>query len=194
MKWLLTGLWPSARMLAAAACAIAVLHILTTLATPSLAPAQAYRRLTAGAALHTMTILPPVTPATQKVPFMSADALYAICPFDTNKSPVTVTANLPAPGWALALYSPEGDNFYVAVAPPGRAIDVSLLLTATDDRFTGLTPQARGLSPDGSQLKVPADRGFVLLRAPDQGETYRQRNLAVLKTARCALASSDPAP
>ena len=105
-----------------------------------------------------------------------------------------MTAHPTVPGWALALFGPEGDNFYVAVAPPGRAIDVSLLLTATDDRFTGLTPQARGLSPDGSQLKVPADRGFVLLRAPDQGETYRQRNLAVLKTARCAVVSPDPAP
>lgn len=186
MKWFFTSLWPSGRMLATAACAIGVLHILATLATPQLAPAQAFSRLTGGVPLHTMTILPAITPATQKIPFMAADAIYAICPFDTNKGDVAVNANLPAPGWALALYSPEGENFYVAVAQPGRPTTVSLLLMATDDRFTGLTPQARGLSPrDAAQLKVPADRGFVLVRAPDQGLAYRQKNLSTLKTARC---------
>lgn len=195
MKWLFTGLWPSGRMLATAACAIGVLHILATLATPQLAPAQGYSRLTAGVPLHVMTILPAVTPASQKLPFMAADAAYAICPFNTNKGAVAVTANLPAPGWALALYSPEGENFYVAVAQPGRPTTVSLLLMATDDRFTGLTPQARGQTPrDAAQLKVPADQGFVLLRAPDQGLAYRQKNLATLKTARCTALAPHMVP
>lgn len=187
MKWPLASLIPSWRMLAAAACAASVLHILATLALPHLVPNQPFSRLTAEVPLHTMTILPPVTPSTQKLPFMSADALYAICPFDTHKMPVTVNADLPAPGWSLALYSPEGENFYVAVASPGRPTNVSLLLTATDDRFNGLTPQARGLSPpDAAQLKVPADKGFVLLRAPDQGHAYRQQNLNALRSAKCA--------
>lgn len=188
MKWLLTSIWPSPRMLAAAACAIGVLHILATLAAPQIAPAQAYDRLTAGAPLHKMTMLPPVTPANQKLAFMSADALYAVCPFDTAKGEIAVAANLPAPGWALALYSPEGDNFYVAVAQPGRATDVSLLLIPSEDRFAGLTPQARGLTPrDAAQLKLPAERGFALVRAPDMGLAYRQQTLNALRQAKCAV-------
>ena len=195
MTWLLSSLWPGGRWIAAAACAAAVLHILVTLATPQLAPAQAYNRLTAGVPKHTMTILPPVTAANQKLPFMSADALLAICPFDTHKSSVAVTAYLPAPGWALALFSPEGENFYVTVAQPGRPSTVSLLLVANDDRFTGLTPQAQGLSPrDAAQLKVPADRGIVVLRAPDQGQAYRSQNLATLATARCAALPPGKSP
>ncbi len=187
MNWLISALWPTGRGVAAALCAIGILHILATLATPQLAPAQAYGRLTSGVPLHTMTILPAVTPTSQKLPFMSSDAVYAICPFNTGNGPVSVTANLPAAGWALALYSPEGENFYVAVAQPGRPTNVSLLLSAADDRFTGLTPQAQGQSPrDASQLKLPAGKGFVLLRAPDQGQAYKQQNLAALKAARCA--------
>ena len=186
MMRLLKSLWPSARVAAAALCAIGVLHIAATLAAPHLAPAQAFDRLSRGMPPHSMTVLPPVTPATQKLPFMSPDATYAICPFDTQKGPVSVKTSLPSPGWTLALYSPEGENFYVAVAQPGRPSDVSLLLVASDDRFTGLTPQSKGQSPrDTAQLKVPADRGFVLLRAPDQGQAYRQQNLAALKSARC---------
>ncbi len=195
MTWFSKSHLPSGRMLAAAVCAIGVLHILATLSTPVLAPAQAYGRLTAGAPLHAMTILPPVTPSSQKLPFMSADAVYAICPFDTHNGAVAVTATLPAPGWALALYSPEGENFYVAVAPPGRPTTVSLLLMATDDRFTGLTPQARGQSPrDAAQLKVPADQGIVLVRAPDQGQAYRQQNLATLMLARCTAQGAGKTP
>ena len=188
MKWLLTSLWPGPRMLAAAACAMAVLHILATLAAPQFAPARAFNRLTAGVPVHKMTLLAPVTPASQKLPFMSADALYAVCPFDTKSGQIAVTAKLPAPGWALALYTPEGENFYVAVAQPGRATDVSVLLIAADDRFLGLTPQARGLSPrDAAQLKLPADKGFALVRAPDLGQAYRQQTLAALREARCSV-------
>lgn len=188
MKHFLLSLWPSGRWAAAAICAIGVLHILATLVTPQLVPAQAFGRLVAGAPLHAMTILPPVAPSAQKLPFMSADALYAICPFDTKKNPVAVTATLPSPGWALALYSPEGENFYVAVAQPGRQTSLSLLLVAADDRFTGLTPQARGLSPrDSAQLHVPATRGVIVLRAPDQGQAYRRQTLATLQSAQCLV-------
>jgi len=187
MKGLFRGLWPNARWAGAGLCAIGALHILETLATPYLLPAQAYNSLTAGAAVNTMTLLPPVSPTAQKVPFMSADASYAICPFDTQKGAVAVTASLPAPGWALALYSPEGENFYVAVAQPGRPTSVSLLLVAPDDRFTGLTPQAQGLSAkDAAQLKVPASQGFVLLKAPDQGQAYKRQSQATLQAARCS--------
>ncbi|MEQ1578499.1 MAG: hypothetical protein ABL894_12685 [Hyphomicrobium sp.] len=195
MRWLFSVLMPSGRWLAALVCAMGVLHILAVLATPQLSAGQAHRRLTAGMALHTMTILPPITPSSQKLPFMTADALYAVCPYDTQKGPVAITATLPAPGWALALYSSEGANFYVSVAQPNRPTTVSLLLSATDDRFTGLTPQALGLSPrDETQLKVPADKGFVLLRAPDQGLAYRKQNLATLRSARCAAEAANPAP
>jgi uncharacterized membrane protein len=195
MTWLLTNLWPGGRWIAAAACAAAVLHILLTLATPQVLRTRPSDKLAAGVAKHKMTILPAVSPANQKLPFMTADALVAVCPFDTNEGPVSVTASLPAPGWSLALFSPEGENFYVAVAQPGRPTAVSLLLTASDDRFTGLTPQSRGLSPrDAAQLKVPAERGVVVLRAPDQGPAYRTQNLAIMGRAQCSNRAADNGP
>jgi uncharacterized membrane protein len=192
MRWLFASLRPSLRTCAAALCAIGVLHILATFVAPQVTTGQAYGRLTAGAPVHQMTVLPPLTPATQKVAFMSADSFYAVCPFDTRKSSVAVVARLPAPGWTLGLFSPEGENFYLAVAQPERPLDVALLLVANDDRFTGLTPQARGQMPrNAAQLKVPADRGFVLVRAPDTGFAYRQQTLAQLKSAKCAVSTSN---
>jgi hypothetical protein len=34
-------------------------------------------------------------------------------------------------------------------------------------------------------LTVPARKGIAIIRAPEQGEAYRVRNLAELKRARC---------
>lgn len=190
MRVLRTLLHPNLRIVALALCAMGILHVCVTLAAPRLAPSPAYKRLAANLALHSMQILPPVAPASQPLPFMSSDARYAVCRFDTTKGPVGVRATLPGPGWVLALYSPAGDNFYVAVAQPGRRTDVSLTLVPSDERFTGLTPQAQGKpAVENSTLTVGAEQGIVLVRAPDQGAAYQARNLAELKRAVCVQSS-----
>jgi uncharacterized membrane protein len=141
--------------------------------------------------LNAMQILPPVTPSSQRLPFMAPDARYALCRFDTKDGAVSLTATLPGPGWIVALYSTAGDNFFTSVAQPGRRTDVSLLLVPSDDRFRGLTPEAKGASarPEEPVLTVPAQTGVALVRAPEQGQAYRARNLAELKRARCAFRS-----
>jgi uncharacterized membrane protein len=175
------------RIIAAAFFAIAILHILATLVAPELTTSSGYDRLSRGLPVNKMQVLPPVAPGAQPLPFMSPDARYALCRFDTTDGSVAVTAVLPGPGWTLALYSTEGENFYTSVAQPGRRTNVSLLLVPTDDRFIALAPQARGEPAQAdSTLAVPAQKGVVVLRAPDQGLSYRARNLAELKRARCA--------
>jgi uncharacterized membrane protein len=171
------------RLAAAAFCAVAILHIAATLAAPELAPSRAYELISRELPLNAMQILPPVTPSVQRLPFMA--------PFDTKDGAVALTASLPGPGWVVALYSTAGDNFFTSVAQPGRRTDVSLLLVPSDERFRGLTPEAKGAtsSPEQPMLTVPAQTGVALVRAPEQGQAYRARNLAELKRARCAFRS-----
>jgi uncharacterized membrane protein len=186
VKWLMTLLKPDLRMIGAGLCAIGALHIILVFAMHALTPTPAPAHLTAGAKLHEMVLLPPVKPGTERLPFQSPGMRYAVCRFDTNKTDVLVRAALPEPGWVLALYSNEGDNFYVAVGQPGRKLTVALQLVANDDRFTGLTPQAKGLAPpsDGV-LRVPAKNGIVVLAAPDRGYAYREQMLADMKLSSC---------
>jgi uncharacterized membrane protein len=179
------------RLVAAAFFAVAILHIVATLSTPSLTPQTGYERLATELPVNAMQILPPVTPEAQPLPFMGTDARYAVCRFDTADGAVTLSATLPGPGWILALYSPEGDNFFSSVAQPGRRRDVSLLLVPFDERFRGeagdSTPAAAAaIQNQDPTLTVPAREGIAIIRAPEQGEAYRQRNLAELKRARCA--------
>jgi len=61
------------------------------------------------------------------------------------------------------------------------------MLVPSDDRFLGVTPEARGIAR-GTQppLAVSASRGIVVVRGPDNGFAYQQRVLAGLKEARCS--------
>lgn len=188
MTFLRDLLRPSLRVVLAAICAAGVLHICITLASPYLSRSPAYAELTKDLAPHRMVLLEPVGPEQQPLPFMGPEAQYAACLFDAREGAVTVRAKLPAPGWVLSIYVPSGDNIYSAVAPPGRTIDVALNIVPTDDGFAELPLET---DTDGVRsravLTVPARKGLVLVRAPDQGPAYRARNLAELRRAACAF-------
>ena len=73
------------------------------------------------------------------------------------------------------------------LATGGLRPDLSLLLVTSDERFTGLSPEARGQSGE-RQTSVPitTSQGIAVLRAPDRGIAYRARDEAELKAAVCA--------
>lgn len=174
------------RTAAIAVISLSILHIVVTLAAPAFTSTTAYARLRHLPA-NTMHVLPPLSPETQPLPFLGADARYALCRFEAARTPVALKASLPGKGWTLALYSSEGDNFYVAAGSEGRRTDLSLLLVTSDERFTGLSPEARGQSGE-RQTSVPitTSQGIAVLRAPDRGIAYRARDEAELKAAVCA--------
>ncbi|MFA5950570.1 MAG: hypothetical protein WC807_09840 [Hyphomicrobium sp.] len=169
------------RIVGAAVAAMGVLHIITTLTIPALTPRNGYDLISKDLPLNQMHVLPPVTPGTQRLPFLAADARYALCRFDSTDGAVSVSAILPGPGWVLALYTPEGDNFFTTVARPGASQTVSLLLMPTDER----TPETSG--PQEVILRVTARRGLAMVRSPEQGLAYRVRNISELKQARCGF-------
>lgn len=176
------------RVIVTALFAVLILHILATLAAPRLAPSPAYRRLAEILPANAMQVLPPVAPGAQPLPFMGPDSRYAMCRFDTTKGPIQITASLPGAGWSMSLFSEKGDSLYTAVAQPGRRTDISLVLSTTDEKFAGLTPEAAGRSvKEDRSLAIAAKRGIAILRAPDQGVAYKAVNEAELKRSLCGL-------
>lgn len=176
------------RLVVAALLSVGILHILATLATPSLTAASAFARLKKELPANTMVVLSPLAPDKQMLPYLPADARYAMCRFDMAKGPVQVAATLPDAGWSLALYTPQGDNFYVATGTQGQRSDLSVLLVSTDDRFMGLTPEARGVPADRvASLPVAARQGLAIVRGPDRGFAFKAMTESVLKLASCTL-------
>ena len=180
--WLRTRL----RVLLLAVITAAILHIVATLAAPRLAGSTPFSKLAPVVPLHKLLVMPAIAPSTQPLPFMAPDVRYAMCRYDTGKGPVTVSARLPGRGWALALYTPAGDNFYTASGQDGQSTDIVLQLTPVADRFLGLTPEARGKASEAvTSLDIATDKGLIVIRAPDRGLAYRAETDAILKRANC---------
>ncbi|MDX2308481.1 MAG: hypothetical protein NW216_09605 [Hyphomicrobium sp.] len=182
---------PSGRLVLAAVFSIAILHILLTFAAPAMTAWTPYGRLAAKLPLNRMTLLPPIGPRAQPLPFVGSDFRLAMCRFDTEEGPVALNATLPAQGWTISIYDADGATIYSAIADPGRRVDVALLIVPDDERFAGLTPEARGDSAvDSGVLRVAATSGIAILRAPDSGLAYRARNEDELKRATCRVGRS----
>lgn len=167
--------------------AAGILHICATLAAPYLTADSAYSRLAPALPVNRMQLLNVSAPGAEPLPFMSPDARYAMCRFDTSQGPVLVSSTLPPDiGWTLTVMTPQGDNIYATASVPSRPTPVSLVLVPSEEAFLGVTPEARGIARD-AQLPtvVTVARGIVVVRGPDKGFAYQRDVEAVLKEAHC---------
>jgi uncharacterized membrane protein len=177
------------RIVTAALFGVGILHIVATLAAPSLAIATAYNRLEGVLPANSVLVLPQIAPGAQPLPFMSPALRYAMCRFDTTTGPVDVSVELSETGSSLTIYSVEGEAIYTAAQS-----DVALhrvRIVPADGRFLGLTPEARGRQSDQvPSATLPADRGIVVYALPDRGVSYLTQTEQLLRSASCRLAGA----
>ena len=185
IKWRPTA--DTARQLAIAVVVAGIVHICATFAMPTLTGSSAFRQFAASLPANRLDVLLPITPANQPLPFMSPDARYAVCRYDTSAGSVAVTVNLPDMGWVLALYTPEGDNFYHVTGQSARRTTLSLLLVPPSEQVIGTPAEAMSANPAGAPVTVATRQGLLFVRAPERGAAYRQDIEAELRKARCAL-------
>lgn len=185
IKWRPTA--ETFRRLAIALTLAGIVHICITFAMPALTGSNTFRKFAATLPANRIDVLPPIGPGNQPLPFMSADARYAVCRYDTGAGPVAVNVSLPDAGWVLALYSLEGDNFYYVVGQNARRTSPSLLLVPPSEQVVGTPAEAQPASPAGAPVTVATRQGLLFVRAPERGAAYRYEIEAELKKARCTL-------
>lgn len=175
------------RVVLAGLFAIGALHIIAVFTEPYVSGSDAYDRLKGKLPLNKMIVLPPVSDENQPLPFMAPDARYAMCRYTTENGPVAVNAVLRGPGWLLTAFDDTGISLNTTVAATDRLQTVvALRLMPSDDRFMGLSPQSRGLSTkETTALPVGAQRGMIVVRAPDQGSAFAELQEAALLQASC---------
>ena len=127
----------------------------------------------------------PVDQQQALLPYLSPDARYAFCPFDTADRAMRVHALLPDLGWTVGVYAPDGTNLYSAAASSERETTINLSIIPADDRFLGLSSEAPQTS-DADQT-IAAPKGFIVVRAPDRGDPYRTETQSVLEKASCSV-------
>jgi uncharacterized membrane protein len=180
--------------LATAAVTAAVLHIAMTFAFPATAHwfgrGAAYHRLKFQLEANRMKLFTiEAGSGAPLLPFLSPDMSYAFCRYDVSAGPVAVSALLPDAGWSLALYTPQGDNFYAAPGGEGRAAVVEFLIVPASDRLINLVPGMRRADVDATQVTSPVREGLLVVRAPYRGLAFESATRAALTKATCAAAT-----
>ena len=175
----------SVAMLATALVTGAVLHIVTTFAIPAFNSGSAYDRIKFQLELNAMKVIQPDATGALPLPFLSPDMRYAFCRFDITSGPVAVVATLPEAGWSLALYTPQGDNFYAVPGLEGRAVDVVFNISPASDRLLIPVPGQRRADVDAAQVTSPSREGLVVIRAPNKGAASAPMTEQALRRASC---------
>lgn len=150
-----------------------IVHIVSVLAMPRLAPRDAFARISALAPLHQMTLLNPVAPGSSVLPFEDPATALGVCRYDLSQGPLELKANLEPEQLILFSFNSRfGDVFYSMtdrVAAHGR-LDVLVL---TPDQLDDYEANDSGDElPKELRIVAPSMRGFVFLRAmaPQPGD------------------------
>jgi len=108
-----------------------LIHIVAVLTLPMLAPRNAQARLAALGPANTMIELPPASPGHQAMPMMAPDVRYAFCRFDLTNGPIRLRAAIADELWLIALYTPEGENFYTVAGADMKRLQVIMRNSAS---------------------------------------------------------------
>lgn len=181
-KWLTEVGW---RTIIGAGLLGGIIHILTTLAVPFLGAGTAFARLRDTLPVNRMVFLPPPVPGKQPLPFLTPDALYAMCRYDVSVDSLVVTAAMVHAGWTLSMHTPQGDNFYVMPAQESRRGDISLTVVPSAERLGEFATTPRRVSAQETQVASPSWEGLVVVRAPLKGLAWRAEAETALRRATC---------
>lgn len=170
------------------AVAAGIVHIVATFATPELLRPHAYDQIAEHLPANSLVVFGQPEPGSQLVPYQEPDMGFAICHYDVGSGPVSAQVVLPGSGWTLALYAPNGDNFYVLPGRDQRITTLNALLVPAGDE-AALPPviqRPRAAAP--TYIQVPEETGLLIVRGPVRGESYRADVETALSRARCGPA------
>lgn len=162
-----------------------LIHIIAVLTLPMLAPKNAHARLAGLGPANTMIELPAPAPGRQVMPMMAPDVRYAFCRFDLANGPVRLKAAVPDDLWLIALYTPEGDNFYSVAGADMKRAEIDLVITGADQTVEEASADAPESSDEVVVVNSPVTEGVALIRAPLVGPSRSAHAEQALKTTSC---------
>ncbi len=171
--------------LAAALLAGLLLHFAAVFTVTYALPRPDMAVLATLSPLNTLTVLPPITPEHQPLPFMMADTRYAICRYDIRKGPVVLHASFGDDDWTIALYSPSGDNVYVVSGADLDRREIELLLTATQDGLASPLSTAKDAAATSVTVGLANRTGVAIISAPMAGPAFGSAIERLLLQASC---------
>jgi uncharacterized membrane protein len=162
-----------------------LIHIVAVLMLPLLAPRNAHARLAALGPANTMIELPAAGPGRQVMPMMAPDVRYAFCRFDLANGPVRLRAAVADELWLIALYTPEGENFYSVAGADMKRAEINLVIASSDQTVEEAGVDAPETSDEVIVVNSPVVEGIALIRAPLAGPSRANQVERALRATAC---------
>jgi uncharacterized membrane protein len=133
-----------------------------------------------------MIQIPPLSPGNEVMPMMAPDVRYAFCRFDLAGGPVRLKGSVSSDLWMIALYTPEGDNFYTVPGADMRSAQLDLVIALADQPVAEAGVDAPEDADELFVIKSPAREGIAMIRAPLAGPSRIASAEDVLKATVCS--------
>ena len=152
---------------AAIVCVAGIVHIVSVLAMPAVAPQDALTRLAAAAPTGDgVVLLPQASPGREIMPYEDPSVALGVCRFDLSRGFFRVRTNIDGEHYiALSFHTRSGRVFYATTdrsALRGK-INVAIVNAPQLEALESSDPEDE--PPPELRLLAPGSVGFVLVRA-----------------------------
>ena len=167
-----------------------VVHIVSVLLMPTVAPRDAYARLASVARkadpAQGVVILPPAAPGAETLPFEDPALAEAVCVYDLSKGLLRVRAATEGDEFLGVSFHASAGRIYHAMTDRS-AIKGKIDIVVGDARQIGAleAEDESDAPPQEVRLTAPTKRGFVLFRSLAKRASDQERARGRLATVKC---------
>jgi uncharacterized membrane protein len=179
--WLLTGL-----------IGAGLVHGISVLMIPFVAPANAYARLAPLGADGKFVVVPAgIAGAANALPFEDATFIDAVCRFDLLEGPVRVFVPFEPSYGSITFYTQFGQAFYSLTDRAAGQEGVNIVLLDQEHVDVALPTEGTAAGQrEALRIVSPTHSGFMMLRLHVPGPSHRTGLEQLVRNARCAPAES----
>jgi uncharacterized membrane protein len=167
-----------------------IVHIVSVLLMPSVAPRDALARLSEVARkadpAQGVVMLPAMEPGAETLPFEDPSFAEAVCVYDLSKGLLRLRAAADGEDFLGLSFHASAGRIYHAMTDRS-AIKGKIDIVVGDERQIGAleAEDEDGATPQEVRLTAPTKRGFVLIRSLAKRASDQDRARARLATVKC---------
>lgn len=172
--------WIVAGLLAAG-----LVHGVSLLLIPLVAPATAYDRLAVAQTDGRFALLPDTDPLQQPLPFEDTTFIEAVCRYDLAGGPVRVFAPFAVSYGSITFYTRFGQAFYSLTDKAAARNGVNVVVLDREQVDIAETVETTDEQREALRIVSPTRAGFALLRLHVPSPSTRSGLKELTQSARC---------
>ncbi len=148
------------------ACVAGIVHIVSVLSMPLMAPEDAYTRIAARAPAGGAQVLPKPTPGHEVFPYSDPATAVSVCRFDLETAPLRIRIKAATDGFlSLSFHDRRGSVFYAVTDKAATHGTLEIVVFTPSQLEVAESNDAEDEQPRDLRVTAPDLTGFVMFRA-----------------------------